>query len=561
MIINLIKIKAIAIAIMQFIVISYLNGAVTNRVAIVVNSYLKDEIEDNLNIYLDDLMNEGYKPVLKVWDLENDPSPQALKEYLKGLYLEKGGLQGAVFIGDLPIPIMKANTILKNAKGGKRHIHISNGYIAEKYYMDLVGNEWTSTNGDYKLDDPHYESYWDILWNTKVQPETIMRMVKNGDLYPTPEIWTSRIVTSTLRSLLKKSEGYLINAYLEKNHAYRTGDVVFQKQNLLYSLPKAMQNDESFDESKFNRARLILSRNYKIKEPKPAPEKIYDFFQPLKNGSYEILYWGRHGNKTSIDLGAEEMSSSSLLSNSYVSTAFVFPSSCLIGHYTEPRYFAGSYLFNNQYYALGMATATLPTYSETTSEIMDKFESGINLGQALKKSIEIPEIGTSPSDLKYLASYIASMNSRYILGDGTLKLQSNKWVANENNSPKKYINVTKFGSKAEQKRVHEETEEIARKKADKEAEIAKKVAFIKAQQEAAEIALKTAEIARTSKAAQKLASQARTAENLAKKIASQVSGNKEVKKAVQKANVAVCLIEEIVKKLKAVEATSHKKRS
>ena len=548
----------ISILILQFIIINYISGAVTDRVAIVVNKYLKDEIDDNLNIYIDDLQNEGYRTELKVWDLENEPSPQALKEYLKNLYLEKAGLQGAVFIGDLPLPIMKANSILKNVKDDKQYIPISNGYIAEKYYMDLVGKEWTSSKGDYKLDDPHYESYWDILWNTKVKPETIMRMVKNGDLYPTPEIWTSRIMTSSLKSVLQKSEATLVNAYLQKNHAYRTGTVVFQKQNLLYSIPKVMETDETFNNETFSNTRRILSRNYRLDEPDPAPSKIYEFFEPLKNESYEMLYWGRHGNKTSIALGSENLPSTTLGStNTYVSTAFVFPSSCLIGNYIEPKYFAGTYLFNNQFYALGMSTATLPTYGKVGTEIMDEFEQGNNLGQALKKAIEIPEVNT-PSNLQLLASHIASLNSRYILGDGTLKLQSKQLVANKDNSPQQFIKNTLFGSKAKQEKKPERTFKKNTSKSKRDAKIAKLISDIEIQLEAAEIALKAAEIAKTSTAAKQLGVKARTAANLAEKIATQIPDNKKATKSVQKADKAAKMIEDIVRTLKTAEATKDK---
>src|SRR5437016_10570400 len=79
----------------------------SNRIAVVVNKFLKGEIEVNLNIYLQDLRNEGYDPILIPWSLEENPTPKALKEELVKLYKEEKSLQGAVMIGDVPVPVLK----------------------------------------------------------------------------------------------------------------------------------------------------------------------------------------------------------------------------------------------------------------------------------------------------------------------------------------------------------------------------------------------------------------------------------------------------------------------
>lgn len=427
----------------QFGLLGCVNGAESNRIAVVVNKYLKQEIDDNLSIYLQDLRDEGYEPVLKEWDLENNPAPKALKVYLKGLYLGEGSLQGAVFIGDLPIPIMEANPILKEGIGGDTSlIRISDGYIAERYYMDLVGKEWIENAKNYTFEEPDYESYWESFLKTVeyYTPEALKQMIGQEGLYPMPEIWTSRIVTSTLTALFKKSEGELVNAYLEKNHAYRTGQVVFQKQTLLYSLPQVMKFDRAFSENRFIEPRRILSKNYELKEPIPAPATIDEFFKLLSAGSYEVLFWGRHGLKTYINLGSGDLRSSILASTPVnVRTAFVFPASCWIGHYVEPSYFAGSYLFNERYYVIGMPTATLPSYGGQEVSAMSNFVEGGNLGLAFKKAIEIPDISLAYPDIKHLSSKIASSNSRFILGDGTLRLQSKGLIVHEINSPQKYL--------------------------------------------------------------------------------------------------------------------------
>lgn len=407
--------------------LNFVHGAESNRVAIVVNKYLKEVIEDNLNIYLQDLKNEGYEPILKEWDLENDPAPRALKGYLKGLYLEDGGLQGAVFIGDLPIPIVKPEAGFDKSW----LVAMTDGYIAEGYYMDLLGKDWTEDDKDYKLKAPAYKTQWDEMWEDSGYPgyqtdeevdERIEQAIKNEELFPIIEIWTSRIITSTLTRFFLKPEGELVNAYLEKNHAYRTGQVVFQKQILLYSIHESFRSDTALNYWQFRDYRHVFSSIFKVKEPNPAPITIDEFFRPLRSESYEILFWSRHGWKTSIDLGIQTLTSTILAQTSVnVSTAFLFPGSCWIGHYMEPGYFAGSYVFNETFYALGMQTSTLPTESSMNTN----FKLEKSMGESFME--EFPKGGMS------------EVSAKYILGDGTLKLQSKDLVANKENSPQNYL--------------------------------------------------------------------------------------------------------------------------
>ncbi len=416
------------------------SGAESNRIAIVVNKYLKKEIETNLEIYLEDLNNEGYEMVLKEWDLENNPAPQELKAYLKGLYLGRG-LQGAVFIGDLPIAIMEADPSLKDVEGNV-YIRISDGYIADKYYMDLIGKEWTDNDKNYKFEEPDYFGFWKAIWDTLeyYTPEMFKEKVSSEELYPVPEIWLSRITVSSLTDLFKKSEVELVNTYLEKNHAYRTNQVIFPKQNLMYSLPKELENDTAFSESGLNQVRQILSKQYSLIEPSPAPAKVDQFFEPLNNRSYAMLFWDRHGLKTSIALGTETLTSKILTNFPInIATAFVFPDSCWIGHYLEPEYFAGSFMFNERFCVMGIPTATLPTYGDVQTKIMENFNNGNNLGIAFKSALQILDINSKSSDATYFQSRIAALNSRYILGDGTLKLQETDSESNENNSAMQYL--------------------------------------------------------------------------------------------------------------------------
>lgn len=411
-----IAIATFIITVGQFTLFGLSNETKSNRIAVIVNKDLKQEIEENLNIYLQDLKNEGYQPILKIWDTEANPTPQSLKAYLKGLYLNEKSLQGTVFIGYLPIPVAKDPHILRLESV------ISNKYIAEGYYRDLIGKEWININDDYKFD----QLPPDIITN----PNDFHNAETSTEKAPKPEIWTSRIEVSALTSLFNNSEGELVNAYLEKNHAYRTGEVVFPKQNLLYSLPQNMLIHEKFAINAFHEFRKILSMNYTLKEYQPIT--VDTFFTALENNAYEILGWQRHGWKFSINLGAARLTSNLLSKiDINIATAFVLPISCWIGNYEEPGYFAGSYVFNKRFFAMAMLASTLVTRPSSMLSIIDKLQKGSSLGMAFYQFLNTTE--------KMSSQDMAIYNARFIVGDGTLKLQPNTLVANKNNSPQKYV--------------------------------------------------------------------------------------------------------------------------
>ena len=98
----------------------------------------------------------------------------------------------------------------------------------------------------------------------------------------------------------------------------------------------------------------------------------------------------------------------------------------MIGNYIKPGYFGGTYVFNKGFYVLGMPTATLPVYSAMASIIMVNFIEGNSLGLAFQESISKNILPSKYQSIDAAISQLTSTNSRYIIGDGTLKLQSKK---------------------------------------------------------------------------------------------------------------------------------------
>ena len=146
---------------------------------VIVNNYLYPQIEDNLNIYVLDLENEGYTVELEIFisGTAEDIRAELIYSY------NNFNLQGVVFIGNLPLAWYEETG------------YISWQFPIDLFFMDMDGY-WYDYNGN-GIYDYHGEE------------------IK-------PEIWVGRINTSRLTW---DDEASLINNYFTKNHNYRIGNL------------------------------------------------------------------------------------------------------------------------------------------------------------------------------------------------------------------------------------------------------------------------------------------------------------------------------------------------
>jgi len=159
----------------------------TMGISILVDTDLYPQITTQLLQYIDDLENEGYTVVL---DTVSGGTPEEIKLWVTDQY--NMGSQGMVFIGDITAAWAEVS---------------GDVFPCDLFYMDLDG-KWKDQDfdGDYEL---HTNGFGDMG----------------------PEIYVGRIYTS---SLDYDTEENMVNEYLEKVHAFRTGDLVVPWRSIEY---------------------------------------------------------------------------------------------------------------------------------------------------------------------------------------------------------------------------------------------------------------------------------------------------------------------------------------
>lgn len=380
----------------------------SKRVAIIVNDYLFPKIESSLRQYINDLQNEGYSTNLRLWSLTNNPDPRELKSHLSTLYHEAEGLQGALFIGDLPIVMFEPSN--ENNALGKYYVH-QESFLTDQFYMDLTGDPWEDTDHNGIYDRP------------------IFRHGTRDSL----EIWVSRLKASGLSYLEGLKEWDLINKYFEKNHNFRTGKVEYPMWNLLY-----IQSDHAEERHRVNNLDFYDSMDIEYTIPIIKNTAVNEFLYLQDQSAYEYVAWVIHGmpqyllfdrceyshlpSWSTIDRSSTCLSNAGYITSYYLSkisvnpsALFAVPCSCWAGKYTENNYIMGTYLFKPEAKTLAMISATIPILDYSQKAFLQSMNAGLNFGQSY---LELLNKTTIPTVRSLLIG-----RSKVLFGDGTLKRQ------------------------------------------------------------------------------------------------------------------------------------------
>ncbi len=161
-------------------------GASRGTVDIIVNHSVYPLIISELNIYMQDLVNEGYAVRL---DTIAGMSAPALRSHLASI----SGIEGAVFVGELPVA-------------------------------------WFETNGFGNWEEFPHDIYFSDLNGTYADADA--DGIYDGHTGNTaPEIWVGRICT---QNLYWDAEIRLLKNYFHKNHRYRTDSLSLPDRALAF---------------------------------------------------------------------------------------------------------------------------------------------------------------------------------------------------------------------------------------------------------------------------------------------------------------------------------------
>jgi hypothetical protein len=168
----------------------------TGAIRILIRDTIYPSLTTAIGQYVDDLTAQGYSVLTRVGDFA---TPAELRAWLQGEYANSQIL-GAVIIGDWPVPWYEMDDDFVD-----QHAE----FPCDLYFMDLDGL-WSDGDAD-GLFDSHAAGSGDVGL----------------------EIWVGRLTFSPL-AYTGATETELLNAYFDKNHRYRTGQLCQNAEALAY---------------------------------------------------------------------------------------------------------------------------------------------------------------------------------------------------------------------------------------------------------------------------------------------------------------------------------------
>ncbi|HIH22040.1 MAG TPA: hypothetical protein HA222_05285 [Candidatus Diapherotrites archaeon] len=281
-------------------------------VIIIIDSQINSQIRQEIETLKEDISKDllaNVEVYSKDWK-----NIQEIRELLKTKYLYNG-LIGAIFIGDIPTA----------------YFEYQNTYVtaSDWYFQDLDGDSYIDSDGD-----GLFEREFFIGWTDKT-----MR-----------DIWLGRI-----KPPVSGAEGIeLLKDYFKRDHAYRTGNLTFDRKML------------HFGSIEINQTKITLEEYLKLVNEIPAYTGFYestdqidyiynsdlaqqkkDYLTKLSN-SYDFIFVNIHGSSTTQWLGANTEVGYDEIKLAKPNSIFSVLASCSNGKFTDENYFAGWWLFSGK---------------------------------------------------------------------------------------------------------------------------------------------------------------------------------------------------------------------
>lgn len=330
---------------------------------IVVEQSLRPSIAASLTTYQNDLISEGYSPILATFSGGSDFS--GLKNLIRQYY-NSDAIEGAVLIGNLPYPYYTHDET----------------FPIDHYYADLDGT--FGGNGS--------SGFTSHTGNVK------------------PELYIGRIKADNL-NLTGQSAAQLINSYFTRNHKFRTGQIVSNEKALTFV-------DDEWYVDGWNHQRnmqYLFSQVDLVNTPSQTTGTLYR--QKLRE-NYSFVHFNAHSSPSG------HLVTSNFTNADIVSTnpnAFFYNLiACQNADFSVSNNMGNLYLLGNNY-GLGVIGTTKSGSMQHYEEFYKGLSENMSLGKAMKRwwlsNVDLP------GGNEYFERYW--FYGLVLLGDPTLTIKPN----------------------------------------------------------------------------------------------------------------------------------------
>jgi hypothetical protein len=366
-------------------------------VVLMVTPALKAGLEVRLAQFETDLCADGYFVFERRADFATPPEARG---YLKGLLNRTGGrLQGAYVVGDIPHAYQTVFTVSTNPAFPS----ISEEVLSFQYYADLDGTFSASTKSrgghEYSYDVHSGEVGWE-LW------VAVLPMYKGS---------VERTVTA-------------INAYLARNHAFRSGGpklprALLQIDDLYYARTTAQHDTYLAGLKSGPYAWTPLSNQSSARlyfNSVTPPGSVQSGYDDLSAGVADLTVFDAHGNWESSGIVTIEW-----VESKPIRTFVLWSNACAVGNLDKPDNFLTSVLYSSTSAVLVAKGTTNDSGGMGNNKngsvghnVATSIAAGRSVGEALLGHVNVPLIAPWSGMREFHFGTVV------MLGDPTIRLRA-----------------------------------------------------------------------------------------------------------------------------------------
>jgi hypothetical protein len=356
----------------------------SQSVALVVDSAFASGARSELARLTTDMENDLHVCVREL-DVDATTTAVQIRSQLKSWFISTG-LQGALLIGDIP-------AVQLGDYPGLPDVVVTDSFyevLDDAFWKDPDGNGIYNRAGDLEGEGPA-----SILYDVDTPERT--RNIWTGRLTP-PRAWSSDIRVNQLR------------AYLNRNHAYRTGGMTYQSGMIFFDSVghNGRADDREIDEATNNAEALTFYNSFGLFSVSPANGLSVVWngdlvaqvaqWRELMQRPKEYAYITVHGDPENQEFSGLNYLTADDYRSTPPGTLLLDIDSCSNGAFTSANYLGGNALFSGQSLAIrAYTTEVLIVGQPVATPDRRLLAMGLTLGE-IRKATGRPDISVLLGD-------------------------------------------------------------------------------------------------------------------------------------------------------------------
>lgn len=251
----------------------------TKSILILIDYIVYDKIKEKLNNYISVINREGWNAIVKQVPRVEKFNPKAVlsnREMILAINKSEKNLKSVLILGRVAVPY--SGNIAPDGHGDNNSFPHKGAYPTDAFYADFDKRDWTDTSASNVKSAMvrQHNVVNDGKWDQSFIPNKVELAIGRVDLYDL--------------DFFEENETELLNRYLDKNIAYRTGKLKADNRAIIYDGFDSRQAGYAADG--WNNLTALYGRDNVVEKrvKEELPKNSYEMVYANAEGAFENIF-------------------------------------------------------------------------------------------------------------------------------------------------------------------------------------------------------------------------------------------------------------------------------